>query len=382
MTHDGEMSRRPELDWLRVVAIAILHIFHVGMVFNTWDFYFKNPDPLLVLEMPMRFLHQVRMPLLMVISGTATAIALERRSVAHFTGDRIKRLLLPLVFGMFVVVPPQIYIERVTCGGFTGSYMDFYRSVFELRSYPAGNLGWHHLWFVAYLFLYCMAALPLFVGLTSVRGKRLLGWLDRAWSRGWVAALFVPLAIEKIVMAGAPEVHNLTHDPDTFMFYAMLFLIGHMLGRSRTVWDHLVVRRWRYLAALCVMLAVMLPPNEYPYPFEQLGTTIMIWLVVLNALAWSRWYFRRPAVRVPSWLDHAQKLSYPFYIVHQTVILIFGWLWLGVAMGPWPRFGVVLVSSFIVTWALCELISRSASLRPLFGMGPRRVVPPALARLA
>src|SRR4051812_42011567 len=159
------MNRRPELDWLRVVAIAILHAFHVGMMFNTWDFHLKNPDPLPVLEVPMGFLHAVRMPLLMVIAGIGTAIALQRRSVGRFALDRTKRLLLPLAFGMLVIVPPQIYIERLAHGAIQPGYLAFYRTVFELRPYPAGSFSWHHLWFVAYLFVYCVAALPLFVGL-------------------------------------------------------------------------------------------------------------------------------------------------------------------------------------------------------------------------
>src|SRR4051812_43915975 len=146
------MNRRPELDWLRVVAIVILHAFHVGMMFNRWDFHLKNPEPLPVLEQPMAFLHAVRMPLLMVIAGIATAIALQRRSLGGFAVDRVKRLLVPLVFGMLVIVPPQIYIERIATGAFTGSYLQFYPSVLELRPYPAGSFSWHHLWFVAYLF--------------------------------------------------------------------------------------------------------------------------------------------------------------------------------------------------------------------------------------
>jgi peptidoglycan/LPS O-acetylase OafA/YrhL len=314
------------------------------------------------------------MPLLMVIAGIATAIALERRTVAGFALDRIQRLLVPLVFGMLVIVPPQIYIERITSGGFTGSYAAFYPSVFALRPYPAGSLSWHHLWFVAYLFVYCMLALPLLVGLATVPGRRLLGWLDRRWARGWVMALAVPLAIERIALRGHPETHTLIGDPDTVAYYALLFASGHLLGRSAAVWEHLVARRRRYLAALCVLLAVMLPPNEYPFPFEQLGTTATVWCLILTALGWARWYFQRPAVRVPGWLDHAQRLSYPFYLLHQTVILVVGWAWLQVAIGPWPRFAAVLVSSFAATWVLCEGVTRVGVLRPLFGLpaGSRR----------
>jgi glucans biosynthesis protein C len=375
------MNRRPELDWLRVVAIAILHVFHVGMIFNRWDFHLKNPEPLPVLEPPMAFLHQIRMPLLMVIAGIATAIALERRSIAGFAVDRIKRLFVPLAFGMLVIVPPQIYIERITSGGYTGSYFAFYPSVFELRPYPAGSFSWHHLWFVAYLFVYCMLALPLFAALDAAPGRRLLGWLDRAWVRGGLAFLFVPLALERIALRAYPETHDLTHDPNTLAYYGLLFVLGHLVGRSRTAWDHLVARRGRYLAATCVLLAVMLPPNEYPAPFEQLGALATIWCLILTALGWTRWYFQRPEARVPAWLDHAQQLAYPFYILHQTVILVIGWAWLQVPLGPWPRLGAVLVTSFAATWALCELVARLPVLRPWLGLAPRRRTSLALARV-
>jgi glucans biosynthesis protein C len=371
------MHRRPELDWLRVVAIAILHVFHVGMIFNRWYFHLKNPDPLPVIEEPMAFLHQVRMPLLMLVAGIATAIALERRSVGAFAVDRIKRLFVPLVFGMLVIVPPQIYLERVTSQGYAGSYLDFYPSVFELRPFPEGNTSWHHLWFVAYLFLYCLLALPLFAALATPRGARALAWLERAWARGAIVLVALPLAAERIALRHHPETHGLFDDPNTFAYYGMLFSIGHLMGRSTTLWDHLVAQRRRYLAVTGVLLAVMLPPNQYPFPVEQIAGITTVWLVLVTALAWTRWYFvHRPA---PRWLDHAQRLSYPFYILHQTVIIVVGYGWLQVPLGPWPRFGAILATSALATWALCEAVARIAVLRPLFGLAPRRL---ALARVS
>src|SRR5215470_6493498 len=183
------MNRRPELDWLRVVAIVILHVFHTGMMFNTWDFHIKAPDLLPVIEAPMAVLHLIRMPLLMVISGIGTAIALERRSIGRFAIDRLKRLWIPLTFGIFVIVPPQIYIERVVNDGYAGSYFDWYPSVLQFKPYPAGgSFSWHHLWFVAYLLVYCLLALPVFAWLRRPSGQRALARLDGVWSRGWIAA--------------------------------------------------------------------------------------------------------------------------------------------------------------------------------------------------
>jgi peptidoglycan/LPS O-acetylase OafA/YrhL len=368
------MYRRAELDWLRVVAIVILHVFHVGMMFNTWDFHIKAPDLLPVIETPMAVLHLVRMPLLMVIAGIGTAIALERRSLGRFASDRVKRLLLPLAFGMFVIVPPQIYIERVVNSGYTGSYLDFYPSVLQLEPYPAGNFSWHHLWFVAYLFVYCMLALPAFVWLASESGRRVLAALERVWARGWIAVAIVPLAIASIALARYPETHALVDDPKTLVNYALLFVLGHLLGRSTTVWTHLVANRVRYAVAAIASIAGMVAwSHELAAPAVQIGRVTITWTVVLASLGWARWYFQRPTTRVPRWLGHAQRLSYPFYILHQTMILVFGYALLTVPMSAWERFGAILGTSFVATWLTCEVIARTP-LRPLFGMTPRKLV--------
>jgi peptidoglycan/LPS O-acetylase OafA/YrhL len=368
-------EHRPELDWLRVVAIVVLHLFHTGMMFNTWDWHVKSADALPALEPVMEVLHFVRMPLLMFISGVGTALALRRRSLGTFAKDRAKRLFGPLVFGMFVVVPPQIYIERLFRGRFHGSYADFYPSVFDFVPYPAGSFSWHHLWFVAYLFVYCMLALPLFAALATAHGQALLtrmeGWLCRGWNVVW---LFAPLGLNWLVLRHHPETHALLDDPRTFGHYGLLFLLGHLLGRCPRVWDALVARRRELLAASVVLFVVMMPDGEFPLVPEVFGAQAALWLFILTALAWAR---ARIHVRRP-WLKHAQELSYPFYILHQTVIIVLGYAFLKLPVGPWALFGVVLTVSFAATWALSEAVARIPFLRPCFGLKPRaarRMVP-------
>lgn len=360
-------DRRPDLDWLRVVAILLLHLFHTGMMFNTWDWHLKSPVALPVLEPPMDFLHHVRMPLLMLISGVGTAFALRKRSLSAFAWDRTKRLLWPLLFGMLLVVPPQIFIERLQRGTFHGGYLDFYPSVFQLVPYPEGSMSWHHLWFVAYLFVYCLLALPLFGWLETPRGQALLARADAWLARGWnVALLCLPLALGQFLLRHYPETHALRDDPRTFVHYGLLFLFGHGLGRCPRVWEHLVARRHALLGALAVLAAVMLPPNEYPLPFEVLGKYAFVWCTLLAALAYAR---ALVTVRRP-WLAHAQELTYPFYILHQTVIILVGYALLSLPVGPWALFGAVLTLSFLATWGLSELVARVRWLRPCFGLKP------------
>ncbi|WP_164013491.1 acyltransferase family protein [Pyxidicoccus trucidator] len=368
-------EHRPDLDWLRVVAILLLHLFHTGMMFNTWDWHVKSAQALPALEPVMEVMHHLRMPLLMFIAGVGTALALRRRSLKGFAGDRAKRLLGPVVFGIFVVVPPQIYIEQLFRGRFHGDYAAFYPSVFDFVPYPAGSFSWHHLWFVVYLFVYCMLALPLFAALATARGQALLtrveGWLCRGWN---VAFLFLPLALNWLLLRHHPTTHALLDDPRTFGHYGILFLLGHLLGRCPRIWDSLVERRRALLAASAVLFAVMMPDSEFPLVPEVLGAQAALWLFILTALAWAR---ARIRVRRP-WLKHAQELSYPFYILHQTVIVVLGYALLALPVGPWALFGVVLVVSFGVTWGLTEAVARVPFLRPCFGMKPRDSRPVAL----
>jgi hypothetical protein len=366
------------MDWLRVVAILLLHLFHTGMMFNSWAWHLKNPEPLSVLEPPMEVLHLVRMPLLMLLAGAGTALAMRRRGIGTFAWDRTRRLLWPLVFGMLVIVPPQIYIERLHRGTFQGSYLEFYPSVFELVPYPAGSLSWHHLWFVAYLFVFCMLALPLFAWLRTERGQALLGRVEAVLARGWGLWLFfLPLALGRILLRHFPATLALVNDPNTLVYYGQLFLAGYLLGRGPHLWELLAARRRVSLALTVSLFALMELPFELPVPFEQLGTEAFVWSVLLTALGYARAHI---TVRKP-WLAHAQELAYPFYIFHQTVILLVGAALLDPPLGPWPRFALVLTLSFLLTWALCEAVKRVDVLRPCFGLAPRakgQAAPPVL----
>lgn len=118
--------RRYDLDWLRVIVFGLLIIYHVGMFFVPWDFHLKNNVIYEWITFPMLFLNQWRLPILFVISGMGTWYALGKRNAWQFSGERIKRLLLPLVFGMIFIIPPQVYLERLAKGQFTGSYFDFW----------------------------------------------------------------------------------------------------------------------------------------------------------------------------------------------------------------------------------------------------------------
>ena len=150
-------DRRHDLVWLRLIAIVILLFYHTGMLFNPWGWHIKNTETSETLTYWMVWLHYWRMPLLLFISGAGTFLALRRRTPSQYVDERMKKLLVPLAFGMLIVVPPQIYYEHIHD---YSNYLNFYKTVFEFVPYPEGSFSWHHLWFIAYLFLFSLIGLP------------------------------------------------------------------------------------------------------------------------------------------------------------------------------------------------------------------------------
>ena len=271
---------------------------------------------------------------------------------------------------MLVVVPPQIYAERVWRCEVDGSYLAFWPSVLEGRAYPEGNTSWHHLWFVAYLFAYCLVALPLFAWLRRSSGCAFLVRFEAAMARGGALfLLFVPHALIEILLRRYPETHALFDDPKLFASYGWFFVVGHLLARCPSVWELLAAHRRAHFAIAVVLLALLLLDGELPFPLEHLAVSAMAWAGMLAALGYARAHVR---ARGP-WLAHAQELAYPFYIWHQTVIVVlaFGLLRWDPALGAWSRLLLLLTASFLVSWGLCEVVARIPLLRACFGMALR-----------
>jgi len=110
-------GRQAYLDWLRAASIAGVLFFHAAMPFvSDWDWHIKNKETSRILLEFNFWLSRFRMPLLFFISGTVSYYMLQKKTGLKFIGLRFRRLLIPLIFAMLVIVPPQVYLERLTQG--------------------------------------------------------------------------------------------------------------------------------------------------------------------------------------------------------------------------------------------------------------------------
>ncbi len=369
------MERRYDLDWLRVFAFGLLMLFHTGMMFSTWDWHVKNLETSESLDQIMRWVHQWRMPLLFFISGSAVWFAMERYSTWKFFLERQKRLLLPLVFGMLVIIPPQVYFERLYHEQQYASFWDFYPTIFTTGSYPQGNLSWHHLWYVPYIWAYSMLTLPLFACIRSATGRKLLerglSVLQRPWR---LFLIFLPSAVSDLVLRPfwPGDQMNLFADWGNFAHKLTFFGIGFLLASTLRVYDTIAAYRNKFLVAGIVGFAVLQPiwsshwsiPGRWVWAYRLLYN-FHIWMWLLTALGYGRRYlsFNHPFLR------YANEAVYPFYILHQSVIVILAYHLVYLNWGMPAKFTVVASGTFLITAALYEFaIRRWNLLRVPFGM--------------
>src|SRR4051795_9283815 len=117
-------QRRLDLDWVRIGAFGLLIFYHVGMLYVSWEFHVKSTHRIPELEPLMLVLNPWRLALLFLVSGSATRFMLLRYSVGPLLRARSARLLIPLVLGMLVIVPPQAYHQIVESLGYPAGFAD------------------------------------------------------------------------------------------------------------------------------------------------------------------------------------------------------------------------------------------------------------------
>ena len=379
--------RRYDIDALRFGAVLIGLLYHSFRPFDLEDWHIKNAQVSEWFDLFGLLLTQWRMPLLFLLAGAGTYFALGFRTGGQYAGERVRRLLFPLLVGMLVIIPPQIYVERISTWAanrtspinFVGSYLDFYPLVFTTGAYPGGNLSWHHLWFLAYLFVFSLVALPLFLALRRPAGRRVLDHLATALTgKGAIFLLALPLiAIEVILRPRFGDSKALVGDWANLAHYGTLFVYGYLLmaddrfGRA--------FERHRRVALVLAVVTTLgriawlatgaeFAPASPEFTLLRSLRTGTEWFCLVAALGYGRAYLNRPLPML-SW---AAEISYPFYIWHQTVIVVIAYFVVQSDVGIAPKFLVLSLTSLLVTIALCEVVRRVTPLRPLFGLKSSR----------
>jgi surface polysaccharide O-acyltransferase-like enzyme len=376
------MQRQYFLDWIRILAFFLLILYHVGMYYVSWDWHVKSPSAGTAIEPFMMLSSPWRLGLLFLVSGVATATLFDKMRLGAFLGRRSARLLVPLLFGMFVIVPPQPYLELVEKVAYQNSYLEF------MRLYVTGYHGfcrldaclrmptWNHLWFVAYLWCYTLeyAALACLPGrplerLAAVLGRSLAGW------RAIVLPLVVFGLVRILLLSRFPSTHDLVNDWYNHADYFLLFLTGALLARQPGIWRQFEALRFPALglalASWAIVVAyVALPENFFPGWMDALRNAQRVvyalcqWgaIVAICGFGHRHLQFDSPARR------YLTQAVFPLYIVHQTLIVVFAHSLKAVGLTPVTEGIVLVVLTFTASFGIFAVVRHIPLLRACFGI--------------
>ena len=393
------MDRRHDLDWVRVCAFGVLVLYHVGMYYVTWDWHVNSPHASHALEPFMLLSAPWRLSLLFLVSGAATAFLWDRcgRDGGRFIGPRSWRLLLPLLFGMLVIVPPQSYFEVVEKlpGGYHDGYLTFW------GRYLAGDSSfcreddcldlptWNHLWFVAYLWVYTVV----FAAIVHLSGARFAAWSDAlaGWLTGWkiIALPAAVLAVVKIVLQPHFETtHGLVDDWYNHAYSFSLFMTGALLAHQARFWAGADAIRWPALGIALACWASMVVAFAWPeagieravleqvYNVQRAVYALCGWSAIVAACGFGHRHLNVDSAA----RRYLTEAVFPVYILHQTLIVSMAHMFKPARLDPVIEAAALAVLTLCISFGTFELVRRVPVLRPLFGLGPRHVPDGAATR--
>ena len=370
------LPRHHGLDWLRIAAFGLLIFYHIGMFFVPWDWHVKTAEPIDWVALPMLATNAWRLMLLFVVSGYASrAILMRGSSSAAFARERSARLALPTIFAAAIIIPPQLWVELVEKHGYARDYLTFWTGDYFRFGVLDGLFlpTWQHLWFVVYIWAYTMllAALPAIARAQPLFDRALRGWGLIVLPIAWL------LLVRLLLVRGIGESHNFFTDATAHLLYLPAFLFGFALARSNATWAT-IRRLWPIAAALSVIAYATVAAFELRWPgdavppdpwIDVLRTARIVqgWCAIVALLGVAdRWWNHDH-----KWRATLTEAVFPFYIIHQTTIVVVGWAIREQALGPVAEF-LILVAATLASCLIFYFGGREIGwLRPWIGLRPR-----------
>ena len=363
--------RNNYLDWLRVLGILFVFIYHSTRLYNVEDWVVKNDIWYPSVEVWNGIATSWMMPLMFTISGASLFYAIGKGGFGKFLKDKTLRLLVPLLVGDLTHASLQSYLYNHTHGQFAGNYIQFLPQYYHLDT-----IAWEgmHLWYLLYLFLFSILLYPLLRWLKgNGRGflSRLDGWLSKSVL---VYILALPILLLYLLPSDFPLMDENGGWP--YLFYLVFTLWGFVIISDEALRDRIRQLRWVSLTVgLALVAGFSIIYNQIADPDIMSPAVILAgsmrtfggWIAVLAFFGLAMQYLNMRTAR----LDYANEAVLPFYILHQTVILAVGYFVLQWGLPDALEWAAVVVISFATIMAIYEyLVRRWNVMRFLFGMKP------------
>jgi peptidoglycan/LPS O-acetylase OafA/YrhL len=254
------LERSQPLDGLRAVAIVLVVVLHGALPYVDpplgslpWAIRDATSD---ALTHVFWWLHGFLMPLFFLLAGVLAAQVEEQRGARAFVRRRTKRILAPFLVGCLVLLPVTFYVFAT--GWWLGGHAtwDEIRRVKFAPPIQAELFGPAHLWFLEYLYVYCVfyaafAALRRLHRSTATpapepRARRPASVWHALWCATATACI---VALDPDIFAS--HRNAFIPAPLRLLHYAVFFAAGVGLYARRAALPHSAQR-----GAICLVLSV------------------------------------------------------------------------------------------------------------------------------
>jgi peptidoglycan/LPS O-acetylase OafA/YrhL len=401
MTNEPKKGvRRYDVDWLRVIAVCVLVLFHAAAMFNPRDRLTSiKGEPIFPVSIGLAFIHEWRLAVLFIVSGAGSRYALKSLSGARFVRGRFTRLVIPLVTGTLLLVPVHHYFGLLFQNpGGAESFPRFYAKALGdflgRGSFGRGleSLHWAHLWFLAYLFVASLVALPLFLYLRGDGGRQLAERLGGFLSRGWMIFLLaLPLIVVDVTLRARWTRSRLLIIDDWagFLFYTTLFVYGFIIFSderiTRAIERHAKSALLLGLFTSTIFFAltftgrVPAPRYDGPWSLYMVLRSCNVWFWCLTVLGFGSRYLNFNH----RFLPYANGAVYPVYVLHLPIATVVAY-WV-VSWDVWAPAQLAFITLATLAASVCiyEFIIRRTKVTSfLFGLKPKKPKPGDDLRLA
>jgi len=343
-------ERRHDIDWLRVIAIGLLIIYHIAIIFQPWALligFIKSEEPLEALWIPMTMVNVWRIPLLFYVSGMGVYFAMRKRNWKQLFMERVKRILLPFTFGMVAIVPLHLFL---------------FQKYYNLPLGYAPHQG--HLWFLGNIFAYVLLLLPLFCYLEKQKKTKIKSVLSvLIWNPG--APLFISLVFAIEVSLLKPQIFVLYAQTLHGFFYGFLaFFFGFLLVYSGEIfWRTVVKWKWLYTVVALTLYGIRFVLFETQAPEYLMAIESNCW--IFGIFGFGHQYLNKPSET----LSYLSKSVYPVYIIHMFVLYASALFILPLRIPILLKFTAIVAFTGLVCYFIYEfIIRRIGFLKPFFGL--------------
>jgi glucan biosynthesis protein C len=343
-------ERRHDIDWLRVIAIGLLLIYHIAIIFQPWALFIafiKSDKALEALWIPMTMLNVWRIPLLFYVSGMGLYFAMRKRNCKQLLQERTQRILLPFTFGILAITPLHMFI-----------FQKYYNM--SLSYYPHQG----HLWFLGNIFVFVLLLLPLYFYLKKHENGKIKRALSSLMSHPGGPLLISLFFVLEVFLVKPQQVALYAQTWHGFFNGFLAFFFGFLLVYSgKTFWQTVLKWRWLYTG-----LAIILYSNRFGlFGFESPGYLIAIesncWIFGVFGFGYK--YLNKPSKT----LSYLSQAAYPVYIIHMFVLYAAAIFILPMQLPILVKFTCIVAFTGLGCYLIYEfIIRRIGLLRPLFGL--------------